>query len=127
MNEKTKHKIFVYGTLRPKDDEGNFLPATHRLYGYIMYNYFDKFPFVVETDRYNDEMYVVGNIIEVDDKQLAQLDRYEGVDRDLYSRNRAMAYANEADDSTTPEIVYVYVGTGIQIPMVTNGDWADVA
>lgn len=127
MNEKTKHKIFVYGTLRPKDDEGNFLPATHRLYGYIMYNYFDKFPYVLEDDVQPDSVHVVGNIIEVDDKQLAQLDRYEGVDRELYSRNRAFVYLIDGDDYRDNEVVYVYVGTGIQIPQVASGDWADVA
>src|SRR5690606_15831478 len=83
MNEtKSKHKVWVYGTLRPKDEEGNIIPATHKLYGYAMYNY-GPFPYIEEkAGTYT----VVGNIIEVDDEQLEWLDVYEGTKKRLYKR-----------------------------------------
>ena len=118
--ENKKHKVFVYGTLRPEDEKGNYLPATHRLYFYDMYNYYDEFPYIV-----TGEGMVIGNIKEVDDLELEQLDKYEGVDRGLYRREVGVVYST-SDIHETPQKVWMYVGDSIVTPLVASGDWADV-
>ena len=111
-----KHKVFVYGTLR---EHG--VPATHVLWGYVMYNYGDKFPYIIPSEgRFAEPTEVFGNIREVNDEELAQLDRYEGVDRGLYKRVKVTAehlYEDEADEAWT------YVGDDIADEMIESGDW----
>lgn len=121
MNEtKSKHNVFVYGTLRPKDKDGNIIPATHRLYGYVMYNY-GPFPYIEEA-LYED-VSVVGNIIEVDDEQLEWLDVYEGTKKQLYKRISEIIHSTETEDVLG---AYVYVADKIKTPMIPSGDWANV-
>jgi gamma-glutamylcyclotransferase (GGCT)/AIG2-like uncharacterized protein YtfP len=118
MLTDNKHKIFVYGTLRPRDDNGNYVPATHMLNGYGMYNYHDRFPYI-ETS-WNG--YVVGNVIEVTDEELVMLDRYEGVPNSLYLRIKETVEPFEGDED---EDVWVYIADAISI-RVPSGDWTDV-
>lgn len=113
-----KHKIFVYGTLRPKDESYNYLPATHFLSDYAMYNYLGKFPYIEEALG----NVVAGNIIEVDDKQLEQLDRYEGVPSNLYARIKVIVEPFEHTDEVE---AWVYVADEISL-RVPSGDWTDV-
>lgn len=120
-NKNKMHKVFVYGTLRPRDDEGALLPATHRLYGYDMYNY-GRFPYIEGSVYAHKSVY--GSIIEVDDEALAQLDRYEGVNKGLYRRITEPVNAIY-DEGTTS--AFVYVAGNIVCPQITSGDWADVA
>lgn len=123
MNEtkdkNKKHHVFVYGTLRRKDEDGNIIPATHKLYGYAMYNY-GPFPYIEEkAGTYS----VVGNIIEVDDKELEWLDVYEGLKRKLYKRATEVVEPIEGGSSLA---AFVYVADEISTPLVPTGDWADV-
>lgn len=103
--------VFVYGTLRPSK------VSTHVLHAHKMYDY-GKFPYLV---AHVGAATVKGNIIHVTDKQLKQLDKYEGVDRGLYSRETVTVY----DSATTkPEKCFVYVATDRLHPKrISSGDW----
>lgn len=114
MATNQKHRVFAYGTLRElaKNDE-----ATHELWGFGMFDY-GKFPYVVPR---NSVVPVQGNVIEVDDSQLAELDRYEGVERGLYTRERVAV----KEKSTRANIMcFVYVATDKLHPRrIESGDW----
>lgn len=114
-----KHKVFVYGTLRPKDEDGDYVDATHFLSGYAMYNYLGKFPYIEDEAG----MAVVGNVIEVDDKQLAQLDRYEGVPNNLYSRIEVDVESLDFAGNDITAWVYIADEISLRVP---SGDWARV-
>lgn len=120
--EDSIHRVFVYGTLRPKDESYNYLPATHVLWGYAMYNYYHRFPYI---EKAGTPDYVVGNIIEVDDDGLANLDVYEGVHNNLYSRIKVTVESLDEDVSQKDEEVWVYVADEISLK-VKQGDWANV-
>lgn len=114
---KKKHKIFIYGTLR-QDQE-----ATHYLDGYSMFcvkgDQF-SFPFI----QYTGESTVFGSIIEVTDKELAQLDTYEGVARGLYVRKKVKV--TDLDTTREDIAVWVYVGgPALAYPLIESGDWLD--
>lgn len=114
------HKVFVYGTLRPKDSTGNYIEASHRVGDYLMYNYYDKFPYILpdESDMNN---VVYGNLLEVDDAELSRMDRYEGVASGLYNRVKETVVSVREGSSTE---AWVYVGGSIAPPVVESGDWA---
>jgi gamma-glutamylcyclotransferase (GGCT)/AIG2-like uncharacterized protein YtfP len=110
------HKVFVYGTLRPKGKE-----ATHRLYDFMMMDA-GAYPYIIPAAAYGDsrDHYVAGNVIEVDDAQLKDLDRYEGIDRGLYTREVLIAEDDESGEEVT---VYAYVA-GKEWPRpIVSGDW----
>jgi gamma-glutamylcyclotransferase (GGCT)/AIG2-like uncharacterized protein YtfP len=111
---KVMHNVFVYGTLRPQDTE-----ATHILYDYDMFNYYDKFPYIMEAFG-NDDSLIYGNVLRVTDAQLARLDKIEGVDRGLYVREEV-----EVKDIITKETMtaFVYVGGNIVPSFIPCGDW----
>lgn len=109
---KPKHKVFVYGTLRP---EG--VAPTHELYDFTMYNYFDRFPYLVYEDG---RSIVRGVIVEVSDKQLKEMDRYENVKSGLFKREEVTVQ----DLATAEEIeAFVYVAGNIHPPVIESGDW----
>lgn len=123
--KKTKHRVFVYGTLRTSK------VATHTLAGFAMFAVSGKaftFPFIQYMgDRLLDELEVVGQVIEVDDAELANMDKYEGVDRQLYERVKEIVYSIEEMESrqgSEGEEVWVYVaGPALVYPHVVSGDW----
>lgn len=106
-----KHKVFVYGTLRP---EG--VAATHELSDFTMYNYFNRFPYIV----FEDGTGVDGVILEVTDKELKEMDRYENVKSGLFIRIQVTVQ----DLATAEEIeAFVYVAGTIHPPVIESGDW----
>lgn len=116
----TKHKVAVYGTLRPKDEQGNVQEATHYVAGFEMFNYYNRFPYVVKTA---DETAVVKvNIMEVDDKGLDYLDRYEGLDDGMYTREQVEVCSIE-DGEPMQEMVWMYVAGNIAPERIPSGDW----
>lgn len=117
-----KHNVFVYGTLRPWED-GNYIPATHALPGYTMYSA-GAFPYIVPGGA----RAVVGTILSVTDKQLKQLDKIEGLERGLYTREKAEVYQMDANMSwsfgSDMEECFVYVAGPLLLPKpIESGDW----
>lgn len=115
------HKVFVYGTLRPKGKS-----ATHILYDYTLYNYYDRFPFVLKT--LGSGNHVNGNIIEVDDQGLLDLDRYENLESGLYTREKVRVFNTDnlfnADDSKKYCYAWCYIGSASLSPTpIASGDW----
>lgn len=107
------NSVFVYGTLRPSK------VATHILYGFEMYNY-GKFPYIIRSSEFGAQ--VLGNVISVDDKELAELDLYEGVAKRLYTRNTVLVHAIEDGEQLTT--CFVYVATSVlHPPLIASGDW----
>lgn len=115
----SEHKVFVYGTLRPWED-GNYIPATHYILGYKMYSA-GAFPYIM---RDNDGK-VVGNVLSVNDKQLKQLDKIEGLERGLYTRERAHAWDITGERVHEERVLcHVYVAGPLLLPKpIESGDW----
>ena len=69
-----KHKIFVYGSLRPGKSETVTVPGQMFALGW--------FPGAVNINEneVDDQPHFVAEVIEVDDEMLARLDQYEGYD-----------------------------------------------
>lgn len=113
---KEKHKVFVYGTLRSGK------AATHCLEGYLMLAYQGKdfkFPYIVEHPNFD----VSGNIIEVDDAELEQLDRYENIRSGLYVRKEVEVVG--MDEGYESEVVWAYIAGPSLFNVVDNGDWLE--
>lgn len=105
------NKVFAYGTLRTKGKK-----ATHYLEGYAMYNA-GPFPYIVKDSEYT----VDGEIIEVTDEELAQLDRYENIKSGLYTRESVTAFDTVNANGDIECFVYV---AGNTLPrIIPNGDW----
>lgn len=117
-----KHKVFVYGTLRAEAKN----PALFRMHGMTMYDA-GRFPVAGESRYYT----IIGQILEVDDKELARLDWYEGVERGLYVRQKLEAWPDKPDN-TAEDVQKVWVYTAGPywdkypkrfFPEVKEGDW----
>ncbi|UFK09567.1 gamma-glutamylcyclotransferase [Xanthomonas phage DES1] len=109
----TLHKVFTYGTLRAYSDSPD---ATHMLCGYEMYDY-GKFPYLLQGLR-TDEVY--GNILAVDDAELAELDMYEGIEAGLYTREEVVAW----DLYLKVDVkCFVYVQKKLHPKKIESGDW----
>lgn len=113
MRKKLVHKVFVYGTLRPHG-----AAVTHLLMGYSMYNYYDKFPYIVP----NEDDIVFGNIVEVDDKGLKEFDHIEGVKQGLYVRESVKAQVLSSSEEKYVD-AFVYVAKDIAPTYIPSGDW----
>lgn len=110
---RKKYKVFVYGTLRPKGAE-----STHVVAGYTMFNYYNRFPYLVETGA--DEE-IVGNILEVTAKELDALDHIEGIADGLFKR--VVTEAIDLEDTGAATEVFMYVAGNICPPIIQSGDW----
>lgn len=103
-------KLFVYGTLRPKDEA-----VTHLLADHLMYNA-GPFPYILPDITCD----VVGVLLDVTDEDLIAMDRYEGVSTGLYRREFVTVY----DIGTTePTQAWVYVGGSHWPTPIKSGDW----
>lgn len=106
------NKVFVYGTLRTKGKD-----ATHYLSGYALYNA-GPYPYIVRDNDYE----VLGEVIEVTDDDLAQLDRYENIASGLYTREEVQVDPISGPH-TPPTACFAYVA-GKGLPhRVSSGDW----
>jgi gamma-glutamylcyclotransferase (GGCT)/AIG2-like uncharacterized protein YtfP len=107
-------KLFTYGTLR----EG--APATHVLPGHTLHRY-SWFPFVQPGDGQ-----VMGNIRDVNEEELEEFDRYEGVPRGLYKRVEVTTVSLSKDKEVK---AWIYLpdnlleGDNTIYPVVNSGDW----
>lgn len=128
MTKKT-HLVFVYGTLR-KMLAGLGVgdappPATHQLWGFDMYDY-GGYPYIIEdTEAEIDaELYVYGNVYEVDDDTLAELDHYEGVARGLFVRQTVTVELLGTASGFADVWAYV-AGPALTPKRIPSGDWFD--
>lgn len=113
-----KHKLFVYGTLRPKDKSGTIVPPSHHLHGYAMYDY-GRFPFIIHTG--NNADLVQGNLLTVSNRELKELDLYENVASGLYSREIVEVLGIHTIETIK---AFVYVGNSQLVPArIKSGDW----
>lgn len=112
LGNRLTTKLFVYGTLR------NGEPATHYLMGYGLYDY-GKFPYI--TTQGSEDNYVMGNVIDVTDEELARMDTYESIKTGLFVRERVYAY--EKGPEPAPFTCYAYVGGSVVPRRIGTGDW----
>lgn len=109
---KHKYPVFVYGTLRPKG-----VAPTHKLPDFTMYNYFNRFPYIVFEECRTG---VYGVVVEVSDKELKEMDRYENVKSRLFIRIQVTVQ----DLATGTDVeAFVYVAGNIHPPVIESGDW----
>ena len=92
-------KLFVYGTLKLEPEDTHYIIAN-------MWNV-GQFP-CVKLDK-AERSIVRGQLLDVTDKDLQKLDRYEGVPH-LYVRNRAMAYSLSNDTMGIGVYIYEWAG-----------------
>lgn len=122
--EEKKHKVFVYGTLRKDSPD----PTIYYIPGMAMFH-LGHFPAVAENRYYS----IVGQIVEVDDEQLAEYDRYEGIQSGFYKREEVIALRKDGEPGNVTVWVYTAgdeiiqhveqqwkIGVRLRIP---SGDW----
>ncbi len=134
------HYVFVYGTLRKGDCRFVILEGCECLHeeafvdGFEMLN-FGSFPGIVPGAGR-----IVGEIYEIDDELLAQLDRIEGYREDdpknsLYIRQKVDAFYADGGSIPGPDgsggevLTYVFnerPGRLQHREVITSGDWFDV-
>lgn len=112
MSDPPKHKVYVYGTLRPNDGGPTFkIPGELYKLG--------RFPGIkFQPEKHNEGPFVVAECITVDDDGLEDLDYYEGHDpknpeRSLFRRVKYLdgfLYVFNRDLNSNAELL-------------TSGDW----
>jgi len=113
------HNVFVYGTLRTIASGGKLPEANYMLSGFQMYDY-GKFPYIVP----DPDAAVYGNMLVVNDEDLAQLDKYENVSGGLYTREEVDVQPMAVIGDVPTVKAFVYVATSELHPKkVTSGDW----
>ena len=112
-----KIRLFAYGTLRKGSKGHRFLQSAilvaenQKLHGFRMYDN-GFYPFVIPVE--DTKEFICGEIYEIPEEILPQLDHYEGVPS-LYKRVFLDA-----------QQTYVYISQNQDIqdlPVVPNGDW----
>lgn len=121
------HKVFVYGTLRPGMERNRAnvkepLPATHKLRGYGLFFYeFGRYPYLKPVKG----KAVHGNLILVNDRDLAYLDYIEGVQDNMFKREELIV----VDEHGAKEKAFVYTLAGLKDGdptvdrAIPGGDW----
>lgn len=114
-----KHKVFVYGTLRRRAGEN---APIYLLRNAKMFSA-GAFPFIrLEADnQYIPQLIPIrGNLLEVTDEELVELDYYESVPS-LYTRE-TVTITKEDTGEELEAFVYV-AGPGWEHPVIKSGDW----
>lgn len=124
-------KVFVYGTLRGRESFGKVRPAV--VPGAEMYYHLLTASYPAAFISQDERDFIVGEIIEVSDSVLKNLDRYEGYrendkENSLYHRVRVTAV------SDYPEECWMYVGN-LAVPLIRDirergekiTDWAVIS
>ncbi|HEY1697927.1 MAG TPA: gamma-glutamylcyclotransferase family protein [Polyangiaceae bacterium] len=113
-------RVFVYGTLLSGEGNHRQLRGARRLYvrrtepRYTLVS-LGRFPALLEDGTTS----VVGEVYEVDDELLSQLDRFEGVPT-LYRRERVQLLCGESVEG------YVLARPRARrYPLIASGDWRD--
>ena len=84
--------VFIYGTLKQgcrnhdKLKGAKFIGRAQTATEYSMYSYADQFPYLTQRPSLNMHK-VYGELYEVDDALLGELDTFEGVEDDFYYRD----------------------------------------
>jgi len=115
--------LFVYGTLRTEFSKIGFKLQSDRVRGCL----FDLgafpgyYPFEVQDSEGNPiELSVLGEVIAVEPRLLPLLDRYEGIDRGLYSREKVTT-----ESGLLCYIYQCHPGLARSGNLVMTGDWFD--
>ena len=116
-NYNVPKRVFVYGTLMRGQRAHKFLDGAryvgeYSLSGYLMYNC-GSFPGIKKTDN----GYVIGEVYEITDEFLPELDMYEG-EGSLYERE--IVWVKKGSESLR---AYVYVYRGEPSGCVMKGTW----
>ena len=120
----SRHLVFVYGTLRRGGSNFHRLRDSAQVYdgsipvseGLAMFSYFDHYPFIV-SDKTIASV-IRGEIYEISDEVLADLDILEGISSGLYTREVLpldRLHLNRIPDSASTikhSSCFVYVGSG---------------
>lgn len=110
--------VFVYGTLTDPDQIASLLgdgPGKYEFVGQAtlegLHRVDGRYPTLVPGGR------VEGRLLDVNDPALERLDRYEGVDRELYVRVQIPLSDGHS--------VWVYVGDPERLDVDTDAAWTD--
>jgi gamma-glutamylcyclotransferase (GGCT)/AIG2-like uncharacterized protein YtfP len=112
-------KLFVYGTLRKSERREHLLKkylflGYARAKGYLLYD-LGKYPGIVEGDGE-----VVGEVYEISEKKLKELDWIEGVP-DLFRRELIEVVLENGE--TISAYTYIYNGDVEEGELIPSGDW----
>lgn len=107
---KNMYNVFVYGTLMKRHCNHDFLKNQRfvgkgLLKGYKMYQVF-TFPGIVKSDQ--EEDVIIGEVYEIDEKTLKNLDRLE---REGYLYKRIKENIILEDDNKLEAFVYEWLGS----------------
>ncbi|MFP4093108.1 MAG: gamma-glutamylcyclotransferase [Cyclobacteriaceae bacterium] len=110
--------LFVYGTLRKGGSnhyymaESRLLRQAYCLRGYVLLNYHDMYPFMIKASAKEE---VTGDVYQVDEATLAELNLLEDVENKLYK----LAWL--PDEGFYTYLKYEQDPEGM--PRVAGGDW----
>lgn len=107
-----EHLVFVYGTLRDEAKD----PTEYTLSGYEMFSA-GAFPYIRQG-----EGTIKGQLLVANDSDMKYLDKYEGVERGLYTRERVHVLKNGKADEALEVWAYV-AGPLLNSPKIDSGDW----
>ena len=116
-------KVFVYGTLMQGHGNARLLDGLAPDFEGIVKNVdmFDLFGFPGIRPGTGT---VHGAVYDVDEATLANLDRLEGVEHGLYTRETVTVHGH--DGSTTEAEAYFYArGVDRHYPLIESGDWGE--
>ena len=111
MKKTILYKLFVYGTLKLEPED------TH----YILARMWDvgQFPCIKLRAPFSD--LVTGQLLDVTEKDLERLDRYEGVPR-MYTREKTMAYRIGEESPSKEVFVYEWAGETSGLRRIASWD-----
>lgn len=113
-----KQNVFVYGTLRNGHEPTHFLKQNAMLQAVDGRSF--AFP-ILQVVEFDLPFVVIGNVMEVDDKELAKLDKYENVKGELFKRVKLPVSRIGSEEA---EEMWVYVaGPALERPIISSGDW----
>lgn len=121
-----QHKVFVYGTLLEGEGNHSFLNGAHfldgvRLSGAQMYDV-GYFPCIVDSD--NPYQSVYGELYEVDDETLMDLDQLESEGR-MYERREVIVTSCEPDSAEkTKAFAYFWLREINYLTPIDSGLWS---
>lgn len=110
------HKLFLYGTLKDSSEQDDFY-----IVGYDIYDA-GAYPYVAKS--HDTHRTVRGQLVEVDDAELAEMDRYEGLSSGLYTRE--VEKVREIGSYRQHE-AYVYVAGKSWPRVIPEGRWSKKA
>jgi gamma-glutamylcyclotransferase (GGCT)/AIG2-like uncharacterized protein YtfP len=122
-----KTLLFVYGTLRPRDGKSRYKTIGSAIAKGQLFNVGGWFP----GAKFDGRNTIYGDVLEVSEAELYELDRYEGYRDTINPRSRTNLYYRtkttvQTEDNQKIEVwTYEYNHAVDPAHLIATGDWYD--